>query len=810
MLHRRLLDALDSSASLLFIEAIDGSGKRTLLRQWEDRGGSRHGEIRLRFNARRLPTDPAILTRMFWSALGHRLEQELPELPEDDALLEEAVLRVMQQIRRPIVVAIHGIDYFDAAAFTVVLRLLVVGVRLLIAGNDVTDLVRMVQQRGIYYSTLGDREVWFSLAETREVVEEQGADLTEDALAALHHATLGHPGMIVNSLATMPIETAHAVLTRDRAIAAFLVEEPLDRWPSAFADFLGVVVNLPRFTPAEAAVLAPRDGVSQYLSRLLGLSVGRMVWHPGLQERVFRWDERVRQVMLSSMPPRAVGEASSATQVIAAARACGDEELLVSVLVWAGELDQAEELLREKIWDVLPNAMAPLWSALERLSPLALVGRPALLSARLRLSPRRSRSPVSARAARRAGRLMADAADADSPWARMGNLAYAIEFALYAGERERLIDLFSRVRVLIADLVASEAAERAGGKQVSELLLIAETVFRSGNTIPAAEIARFAAPLMEIDPVRLDPRGERVAFARRLILHDHRARGLEDVFDPEVLLAGSQFLWRDGDIAVAAMTLMWGDLDDGDLLAADAHLRAAASRVADPEAWPILMLIRANIAVYRQSPGELEAAVSAYERGTLSEPGPFAQQSLSQVGRTTDFLSRKVGRPVASPGYLPATPEPGHLFYPRIEFVVYLMEALYALRAESPAGVRKALAQAIALSPRREIGLYTLTTASDDEVKGLRRIAEGMPGGSRLRLEKALLLAGSIHNSSIDLSDREREVLGHLRDGATNPEMAQAMFVSVNTVKFHRANLMRKLDVTSRERLLTAADSLGL
>src|SRR5699024_6926114 len=69
-------------------------------------------------------------------------------------------------------------------------------------------------------------------------------------------------------------------------------------------------------------------------------------------------------------------------------------------MVRAGQLDQAEAVLKEKIWDLLPNAMAPLWSALEQLGPLALVERPALLSARLRLSPSPHRAPVSTRAAR--------------------------------------------------------------------------------------------------------------------------------------------------------------------------------------------------------------------------------------------------------------------------------------------------------------------------------------------------------------------------------------------------------------------------
>src|SRR5699024_9533379 len=138
------------------------------------------------------------------------------------------------------------------------------------------------------------------------------------------------------------------------------------------------------------------------------------------------------------------------------------------------------------------------------------------------------------------------------------------------------------------------------------------------------------------------------------------------------------------------------------------------------------------------------------------------------------------------------------------------MEALYALRAGRREAARGALSKAVGLTPRRELGMYTLASASEDEVRGLCDLAEEVPGGSRLRMEKALRFAGDVRAPAIELSAREREVLELLRDGATNRDIAQTLFVSVNTVKFHRANLMKKLDATSRDTLLHQADRLGL
>lgn len=48
------------------------------------------------------------------------------------------------------------------------------------------------------------------------------------------------------------------------------------------------------------------------------------------------------------------------------------------------------------------------------------------------------------------------------------------------------------------------------------------------------------------------------------------------------------------------------------------------------------------------------------------------------------------------------------------------------------------------------------------------------------------------------LSSREWEVLEHLAQGLTNAQIAEAMVVSENTVKFHVQNIFQKLNVNNR------------
>jgi LuxR family transcriptional regulator, maltose regulon positive regulatory protein len=69
--------------------------------------------------------------------------------------------------------------------------------------------------------------------------------------------------------------------------------------------------------------------------------------------------------------------------------------------------------------------------------------------------------------------------------------------------------------------------------------------------------------------------------------------------------------------------------------------------------------------------------------------------------------------------------------------------------------------------------------------------------------------AGPSQQLSEPITPRELVVLGMLRD-ATNAEIADAMYVSVNTVKTHLKSLYRKLGVSSRDAAVDRAGALGL
>ena len=61
-----------------------------------------------------------------------------------------------------------------------------------------------------------------------------------------------------------------------------------------------------------------------------------------------------------------------------------------------------------------------------------------------------------------------------------------------------------------------------------------------------------------------------------------------------------------------------------------------------------------------------------------------------------------------------------------------------------------------------------------------------------------------------NLTPKELEVLGHLQELLTTDEIAETMFVSVNTVRTHVRNILRKLGVTRRYAAVRRARELGL
>ena len=68
------------------------------------------------------------------------------------------------------------------------------------------------------------------------------------------------------------------------------------------------------------------------------------------------------------------------------------------------------------------------------------------------------------------------------------------------------------------------------------------------------------------------------------------------------------------------------------------------------------------------------------------------------------------------------------------------------------------------------------------------------------------------HNQALEnpLTNRELEVLSLLGRGLRNKEVANRLFVSLETVKKHAVNIYRKLDVRNRQQAVVKAYEQGI
>lgn len=62
----------------------------------------------------------------------------------------------------------------------------------------------------------------------------------------------------------------------------------------------------------------------------------------------------------------------------------------------------------------------------------------------------------------------------------------------------------------------------------------------------------------------------------------------------------------------------------------------------------------------------------------------------------------------------------------------------------------------------------------------------------------------------MDLTEREKEVLKHLVKGFNSREISEKLFISINTVQYHRKQLLRKTLLRNVAELIGKAYQLSL
>ena len=119
--------------------------------------------------------------------------------------------------------------------------------------------------------------------------------------------------------------------------------------------------------------------------------------------------------------------------------------------------------------------------------------------------------------------------------------------------------------------------------------------------------------------------------------------------------------------------------------------------------------------------------------------------------------------------------------------------------------IHAALAAGVAGYVLKTTSLFTLAGA-------VQAVAQGKPWYSpRVQAEVAAWLQGehALPPELAALTEREREVLRHLAQGASNQEIADALDISVNTVAQHVSHLLEKLACKNRVEAAVRAVKAG-
>jgi LuxR family maltose regulon positive regulatory protein len=848
--RRRLSDRIErgTRGPLTLVSAPAGYGKTLAVALW---AGQR----------RRDAAPLAVLTlreehaspRVFWTSALEALRGAGLDLAgvaaptgAGDARVVQAVGRAVARSDVPVVWVIDGgeQDVAEAVADGLDRVLQLAGGRLRLVLLTRSDPALPLHR----YRLAGDitelraADLVLTATEAAAFLAETGLSLAPADVATLRDRTGGWPaGLRFAAIALRERDDVTAALAEFRGdggnVAAYLMTEVLARQSPEVAQFLLRTCVVDEVTPPVAAALTGEpcdEGMLEVLARSTSF-LERVPGRPGR----YVYPSLLRQFLRSQLA-WAYPELEGALHRTAAQWLARDGEPVAAVqhAVDADDWGLACELLVDRIGigSLLAGERAEVLRRLISAAPSTAPGpAPAVVRAALALADldlatcsaelHRARTGLAAEGAGPTSAVSLAVTTVAAVAGSLGDDADAALDLVMAADTELRLAAEEETQVP-SDLVALVAGARARVLLLRGDVAAAARALEDG--VRAAEGARLTALHAELQGMaalvaavagrlrasaqsthRLLARADDVGVSRAATvalawvrMDEYALSDVEQLVDASQAGGGG----FDARLLSGVLALVRGRLDvaRGDHEVARAGLRAAAADAArfGPANWLVRGLVAEQVlACLAEDRAEEALTLLAEPSMTGPDVDPLRQRVLRAVRPDTPDLPAPSGRRLSS--------------WPLERQVAWLF--LLAEQADRR-GEHAVAVDHVTVALRKAAGEQMRRPFLEAEGEVLALVAEaGAPATRWLRVpdpeqrgRSETTVADTTGDLLEPLTRKEREVLGHLAELLTTEEIAEAMFVSVNTVRSHVRSLLRKLGVTRRNEAVRRAWDLGL
>lgn len=858
----RLTAILDRGHALTVISGPAGGGKSVLINQWAEKAQAVDGvaPLRLAFDER-ITNEHLLLRELLAQLVVHDLvddrEAAGSALRGFDSVRDPAdeLRRILEGLTAPCVLLIDNAERIDERTLlerSLELLEAVPLLRIVIATRRsiVSRTLQMLTAADV--CVIGPATLYFTPDETREVVERvSGQPLPLDALGEVSSLPLAARTLGLSlAMQRHPVDVAEV---ERRDVADVLMSRLVGAdAPAAFQEFL-LQTSVPGAVTTEIAErLGWADGGHEHLERaeLYGLGM----WEFGDDGPAFVYTPLLREALTRRLDQRPI-------EIVAPVRR--------AVAVWAFEHGRHLEALTNavkakdhalasrlgrKSWFILSRtAPADVEALLRRENPLVLARHPVLATIMamvlMRLGHRLRAFAYFQSAALSLHRRGVD----DDPVERFWMLSVKTLAERYAGHFGRSAATADQVIATFDGMGPEDRAECAG---VAALLLsnCGLSYLQTGRIADAVDVLERGMTLRVADVVMILEDG----VALRMPDDDggwyHCAATLAGVHALHGRIADARRVLReidDADPPPAWRSDLFGILEQLaralvavatlDLEEARRRTDSVAHHLGTTELWPFVVCVQSEIDVRAGRRAEALLAIThAIGRGVNSAPSDYGAPRLT-VAHAMAMLS--LGDQVAArralaelPGADPARStvegfiallagDDARAFaaagtsHPRDDgetdlhrtCLGLLTSAVAAARLCKPAAAARGISLAVALMGEQHT-VAPLALFSQDLVLTMR-------GSCDLAdvefLDRYLACASDTCPfpalpPPVSLTSRELAVMRELRRTSSTAAVAEALFVSPNTVKVQRRSAYRKLGAATREQALLRAAELGL